>query len=102
MEYRNRNHAYLSEGTKCAMGRDGVWQVTQFVSGLICEPSKLRHLYNSSHNYEFQCNKTGRNRSMEKNTYHIVLERAMLRFDGAVLCLFVIVIDNLILIIGVR
>jgi hypothetical protein len=58
MKYGTRNHAYLGESTQRAMGRDGVRQVTQFVSGLICEPSKLRRLYNNSHNYERQHRKT--------------------------------------------
>jgi hypothetical protein len=55
MKYGNRNHAYLSESTEHTVGRGGVRWVTQCVSGLICEPSKLCHLYNSSHNYEQQC-----------------------------------------------
>jgi hypothetical protein len=52
MKYGNRNHAYLGESTERVVGRDGVWRVTQCVSDLICEPSKLRRLYNNSHNYE--------------------------------------------------
>jgi hypothetical protein len=54
MKYGTRNHAYLGESTKRAVGRDGVRRVTQCVSGLVCEPSKPRRLYNSSHNYERQ------------------------------------------------
>jgi hypothetical protein len=52
MKYGTRNHAYLGETTERAVGRDGVRRVTQCVSGLVCEPSKLRRLYNSCHNYE--------------------------------------------------
>jgi hypothetical protein len=55
MEYKNRNHAYLSKSTERVVGRDRVQRVTQCVSSLICEPSKLHHLYNNSHNYELQC-----------------------------------------------
>jgi hypothetical protein len=52
MMYGNRNHAYLGESTERMVGRDGVRRVSQCVSGLICEPSKLCRLYNNSHNYE--------------------------------------------------
>jgi hypothetical protein len=50
MKYGNRNHAYLGESMERTVGRDGVQWVTQCVSGLIYEPSKLRRMYNSSHN----------------------------------------------------
>jgi hypothetical protein len=58
MKYGTRNNAYLGESTEHAVGRDGVRRVTQCVSGLVCEPSKLRRRYNSSHNYERQHQKT--------------------------------------------
>jgi hypothetical protein len=52
MKYGNRNHAYLGESTKRDVGRDSVRWLTQCISGLICELSKLCRLYNSSHTYE--------------------------------------------------
>jgi hypothetical protein len=55
MEYENRNHAYLSECTERAVGCGRVWQLTEGINDLICEPSKLRRMYNSSHNYELHC-----------------------------------------------
>jgi hypothetical protein len=50
MEYGNRNHAYLSKSIERVVGRGRVRRVTQCVTGLICEPSKFRRLYNNSHN----------------------------------------------------
>jgi hypothetical protein len=50
MEYENRNHAYLGESKERAVGRSGVWWVTQCVSSLFYEPSKLCCLDNNSHN----------------------------------------------------
>jgi hypothetical protein len=38
---------------------------------------------------------------VQKNTYHIVLERPTLWFYGVVLCDFIILIDNLIVAVGV-
>jgi hypothetical protein len=58
MKLGNRNHAYFGERMERAVGRDGVRRVAQYVSGLICEPSKLRQLYNSSHTYELQFQRT--------------------------------------------
>jgi hypothetical protein len=95
MEYGNRNYAFLGESTKRVMGRGRVQWVTQCVSGLICESFKLRRMYNSSHNYEFQCKKPYVI-EVWKSTYHVVLERDMLQLDG------VVVIDNLVVIVGVR
>jgi hypothetical protein len=54
MEYGSRNHAYLDESTEHTVRHSGVRRVTQCVSGLVCELSKLHHLYNSSHNCELQ------------------------------------------------
>jgi hypothetical protein len=48
MDLGNRNHAYLDESTEHVVGHDGVWQVTQCVTSLICELSKLRRLCNIS------------------------------------------------------
>jgi hypothetical protein len=101
MEYGNRNRAYLGESTERVVGCGVVRRVTQCVSGLVCEPSKLGRLYNSSHNYEFQCKKSYVI-EVWKNTYHVVLERATLRLDGAMLHQFVVVIDNVIVVVGVQ
>jgi hypothetical protein len=53
VHFIHSNHAYLSESTEHTVGRGGVQWVTQCISGIICEPSKLHRMYNSSHNYEF-------------------------------------------------
>jgi hypothetical protein len=50
MEYKNRNHVYLDESTEHVVGHGRVQWVTQCVTDLVCESSKLRHLYNISHN----------------------------------------------------
>jgi hypothetical protein len=50
MEYGNTNHAYLDESIEHAVGHSGVRRVTQRISGLIHELSKLCHLYNIRHN----------------------------------------------------
>jgi hypothetical protein len=101
MKYRTRNHAYLDESTEHVVGRDGVRRVTQCVSGLVCEPSKLRRLHNSSHNYERQHRKNPYILEIQKNTYHVVLKRATLRFHGAAACHFIVDISKLIVVIGV-
>jgi hypothetical protein len=101
MEYENRNHAYLDECMECAMGRGRVQQVTQCVSGLICESSKLCRLYNNSHNYELQC-KNMYIIKVRKNTYHVVLEWHTFWLDGAMLCQFIVLINKLVVAVGVR
>jgi hypothetical protein len=39
---------------------------------------------------------------IRKNTYHVVLEQPMLWLYGAMMCDFIILIDNLIVAVGVR
>jgi hypothetical protein len=101
MEYKNRNHAYLGESMEHVVGCGRVRWGTECVSSLICEPSKLRHLYNNSHNYEIQC-KNPYIIEVRKNTYHVVLERPTLLLDGVMPCQFIILIDNLVVAIRVR
>jgi hypothetical protein len=101
MEYGNNYLAYLIKSTEHVVGCGRVRWVTQCVSGLVCEPSKLRRLYNSSHNYELEC-KNSYILKYEKNTYHIVLEQPTLWLDNALPCQFIALINNLIVIVRVR
>jgi hypothetical protein len=39
---------YLGKSTEHSMGRDSVWRLTQYVTGLVCELSKLCSLCNIS------------------------------------------------------
>jgi hypothetical protein len=48
----NRNHDYLGERMQRAVGFDGVRRVAQYLRGLICPPTKLHRLYDSSDMYE--------------------------------------------------
>jgi hypothetical protein len=50
----NRNHDYLSERTQHTVGFGGVRRVAQYLRGLICPPTKLHRLYDSSDTYELQ------------------------------------------------
>jgi hypothetical protein len=52
MKLGNRNHAYFGEIMERIVGLDGVRRVAQYLRVLVCEPSKLHRLYDSSHTYE--------------------------------------------------
>jgi hypothetical protein len=58
MKLGNRNHAYFGEIMECIVGLDGVRRVAQYLRVLVCEPSKLHRLYDSSHTYELQFQRT--------------------------------------------
>jgi hypothetical protein len=50
----NRNHDYLGERTQCTVGLGRVQQVAQYLRGLVCPPTKMHQLYDSSDMYEHQ------------------------------------------------
>jgi hypothetical protein len=50
----NKNHAYLGERMQRVVGLDRVQRVAQYLKGLICTPTKLHRLYDSSDMYELQ------------------------------------------------
>jgi hypothetical protein len=95
----NRNHAYLSERTQRDVGLDGVRRVAQYLRGLVCPPTKLHRLYDSSHTYELQFQ---RSNTMDVQKKYLPLERPTLQLYGALPCHFIVFIDNLIVIVGVR
>jgi hypothetical protein len=74
----NRNHAYLDKRKQRVVGLDGVQRVAQYLRGLICPSTKLHRLYNSSHTYELQFQRSN-TMDVQKNTYHVVLERLTLQ-----------------------
>jgi hypothetical protein len=97
----NKNHAYLGERMQRVVGLDRVQRVAQYLKGLICTPTKLHRLYDSSDMYELQF-QSSNTMDVQKNAYHIVLELPMLRLYNALPCHFIVLVDNLIVAVGVR